>query len=377
MKQGHTIEQLTNELEFQSENKRDFIINTTKLKVGPSLDSNFGEVIFSVPGNKTFRYSMSEHMLGQLSVHAGVPLALVKSMLIGTDKEKQVITKLLTVRLQENESIRMIRTMGRFWDVPYARAFLSDRYKEIDNYSVLNAILPVVRANKDLKIMSASVSETNLYLKIINESSKAEVDVGDVVKAGITISNSEVGAGALRINFLLYRLSCKNGATIAEGSQLRKNHVGRRHRGVGYSWEVKPEDSENVAAFLAQVVEIANDVLGDQKFFQDVVARMKITKFNVIKGDHKAILGAIGKRYGLLVHEQDAILKLLAKEDSMSQFGLINAITKYAGTSKVPSYDRATQLEAVGGSLIDLPVPLWNQFAKLTNPEGVTNESAR
>jgi len=45
----------------------------------------------------------------------------------------------------------------------------------------------------------------------------------------------------------------------------------------------------------------------------------------------------------------------------MSGYGLVNAVTHYA--QYVEDYDRATDLEALGGKLIDLPTRQWHEIA--------------
>jgi hypothetical protein len=45
----------------------------------------------------------------------------------------------------------------------------------------------------------------------------------------------------------------------------------------------------------------------------------------------------------------------------MSGYGLVNAVTQYA--QYVEDYDRATELEALGGKLLDLPTRHWQEIA--------------
>ena len=55
---------------------------------------------------------------------------------------------------------------------------------------------------------------------------QAEVSPGDIVQAGVIISNSEVGLGSVSIQPLIYRLVCSNGMVVNEAA-ARRNHVGR------------------------------------------------------------------------------------------------------------------------------------------------------
>lgn len=61
-----------------------------------------------------------------------------------------------------------------------------------------------------------------MYIKVVNERIQTEVVPGDIVQAGILISNSEVGMGSVSVKPLIYRLVCTNGMVADVG-------VGKRH----------------------------------------------------------------------------------------------------------------------------------------------------
>lgn len=91
------------------------------------------------------------------------------------------------------------------------RAFLSDRYRRLDNLELIDHVLPVISQMKGCEVVSADITETHLYLKVINKTMKTEIVPGDIVQAGFVVSNSEIGLGALKVEPLVYRLICKNG----------------------------------------------------------------------------------------------------------------------------------------------------------------------
>ena len=53
------------------------------------------------------------------------------------------------------------------------RAFLSDRYRRIDNLELLEAVLPIIKEMKGAEIISSEVTPTNMYIKVINKKLKA------------------------------------------------------------------------------------------------------------------------------------------------------------------------------------------------------------
>ena len=58
---------------------------------------------------------------------------------------------------------------------------------------------------------SVELTETKMYLKVVTPRVEFEVAPGDVVQAGIVITNSEVGCGTLSVQPLIFRLVCRNG----------------------------------------------------------------------------------------------------------------------------------------------------------------------
>ena len=144
----------------------------------------------------------------------------------------------------------MLRTLdGRL------RAFLSNRYRRLDNLELLDHVLPVIAKMKGCEIVSCDVTETHLYLKVINKTMKTEIAPGDVVQAGFVISNSEVGLGALKVEPLVYRLVCKNGMISKDLSQ-KKYHTGRYIEDTDSAYELYSDETlaaDDKAYFTARL----------------------------------------------------------------------------------------------------------------------------
>ena len=138
------------------------------------------------------------------------------------EKSPHLLDNNVNVWFQQTPERRLLRVMdGK------VRAFLSDRYRRLDHLELCAAVLPVIQDMKGASIESCEVTESHMYLKVINKRMKAEVTVGDVVQAGFCISNSEIGMGSLRVEPLIYRLVCKNGLIVNDYSN-KKYHVVRQ-----------------------------------------------------------------------------------------------------------------------------------------------------
>ena len=68
---------------------------------------------------------------------------------------------------------------------------------------IATSVLPLFAGNDQYEVMSCEVTENRLYLKVVNHRLEMEVCKGDIVQAGVMISNSEVGLGAVSIQPLV------------------------------------------------------------------------------------------------------------------------------------------------------------------------------
>ena len=74
------------------------------------------------------------------------------------------------------------------------------------------------------------------------------------------------------------------------------------------------------------------------------------------------------RRFGLNEQDGQGILFYLRADGQLTQWGLCNAITRYS--QDVKSYDYASELEAVGGRVIDLSPSAWREIAEAKSQGG-------
>ena len=70
----------------------------------------------------------------------------------------------------------------------------------------------------------------------------------------------------------------------------------------------------------------------------------------------------LGERLLFAETERKTILQNLIEGADLSRFGLMNAIT--ATAESVNSYDRATEIEALGQKIVDLTANDWREIAE-------------
>lgn len=106
------------------------------------------------------------------------------------------------------------------------RALLSSTYAVMDDADLVPQLADVL-ADETAQVQIADQGEALTHIRILFPKVAEEVRPGDFVQTGLHFTNSEVGIRAVRIEPLVFRLVCKNGAVRAE----RWGHTGFRHSG--------------------------------------------------------------------------------------------------------------------------------------------------
>lgn len=341
MKQGiKTIEKLYEELDRQREVRTDLIANTKNLAVS----STDGVSMLSVAtDNDVLSYAVSEVAHRQIAERLNIPYKYYERM--RTDYP-ELLDKNINGWLLRNPEKRMLRTLdGKL------RAFLSDRYRRLDNLELVDHVLPVIAEMKGCEIVSCDVTETHLYMKIINKTMKTEIVPGDVVQAGFVISNSEIGLGALKVEPLIYRLVCKNGM-ISKDYAHKKYHTGRQVEDTDNAYELYSDttlEADDKAYFL-KVQDIVRASVDEAKFAL-TVDKLRAS-MEIKTGDNPVeTVEVLGDRYLLNKNERGSILRHFIMGNDFSHYGLVNAVTR--SSQDVQDYNRATELERVGGILLE------------------------
>lgn len=346
MKQGRTLQALGEELQRQRLARMDYVADTASLTM-KTQDHSRSILSLRVDGQER-QYNIAETAHQQMASRLQIPYRYYVKM----QREFPVLLdENVNGWFQRQPERRMIRTLdGK------VRAFLSDRYRRLDNFELCAAVLPVIQEMKGADVASCEVTDSHMYLKVINKRLKAEVAVGDVVQAGFVVSNSEVGLGSLKVEPLVFRLVCKNGMICKDYSQ-KKYHVGRQVEAVDdaayelYSDETLRQDDK---AFFMKVQDIVRSAVDESKFLL-TVDKMKEAMHIPLEYDPVKSVEVLADRFQLTQNERGDVLRQLFMGRDNSRYGLLNAVT--AASKLAPSYERATELERIGGEILTLPVP--------------------
>ena len=344
MKQGRSLQELGRELTRQRNARKDFVADTRNL--GLASDGRASVLTVST-GNDRQEFGVNELAHQQISARLAIPYRYYQKM---QTEQPHLLDENVNTWFRETPERRMVRIMDG-----NVRAFLSDRYRRLDHLELCAAVLPVINEMKGASIESCEVTETHLYLKVINKRLKAEVTVGDVVQAGFVISNSEVGVGSLKVEPLVYRLVCKNGLICKDFAQ-KKYHVGRQIAGGDEAYEIYSDATlaQDDKAFFMKIQDTVRCAVDETKFLMTVD---KMREAMNIPLEHEPVkeVELLADKFMLTQNERGDVLRKLFMSGDSSRYGLFNAVT--AASQIADSYERATDLERIGGEILAMPVP--------------------
>lgn len=341
MKQGmKSIENLYGELIRQREARMDLIANTRSL----SVSTENGISTLSIFTDKDiYNFKVTDIAHRQIADRLGIPFKYYERMM---NEYPKLLDENVNSWLKFKAEKRMLRTLdGKL------RAFLSNRYRRLDNLELVDHILPAIAQMKNCSIASCDITETHLYLKVINKSMKAEITEGDIVQAGFVVSNSEIGLGALKVEPLVYRLVCKNGM-ISKDYAHKKYHTGRNVEDTDNAYELYSDETLKAddKAYFMKVQDIISAAVDETKFML-TVDKMRQAK-SIKTGDNPVeTVEVLGDKYLLNKNERASVLRHFIMDGNFSQFGLVNAVTRTS--QDVEDYNRATELERIGGTILE------------------------
>lgn len=245
----------------------------------------------------------------------------------------------------------------------HVRAVLSGHYRVMDNYDL--AILTMERAKEHgAEIQECSLTDQRMYVKLVMPKYKEYLEFTeaekkahtwhelmdkDEVVPGLVVSNSEVGAGAFRVEPFLFRRACSNGC-IGEES-LYKIHLGREME-IGaqvFSDETRQLEDRTIWSKARDVIDST---------FNPAVLKVLVDKMREARGQlipepmvTKAV-DIVAKDLSMSKDKRDSLLAYFAKEGN-SVFGLVNGITRLA--QDYSSYDDQVALERYAGRVLNRP----------------------
>lgn len=357
MKPGSlSLVELAAKIEANKELKRDYIVETPSIAMEidedrtpmlslPAYAATVGGKVTAFPASRVGVLGTAHDQLGD---RLKIPAKYYDRML---KEDPELLAINVNTWFQRNPEKRMVRTLGGD-----ARAFLSNRYNRVENEEIAGVALPILLNLPEMEVFSCEVTDRRLYIQVITPRVRGEVAVGDIVQAGVQISNSEIGHGSVSVSAFFKRLRCKNGMTSLD--KFRAYHVGRQIEDTDQLWkdDTREADDRLVLLKVRDMIEaaISEDV------FNTRLEQMRGLTVPKITGDPAKAVELLAAKVGANEDEKGGILRALIEGGDLSAWGVLNAVTAQAHEAK--TYDRGVDFEAAGGMLLELPKGEWSRI---------------
>lgn len=354
MKSGISLVEMAQEIQRQNDLKADYMLDTRSLRLEP-----FGGGLYLNAYDQSGDYAVEPLEVNaiahrQIGTHLKIPAAYYDKML----EYPELLAQNVNAWFQREPAVRMVRTIDGT-----ARAFLSNRYRRIDNLDIAGIVLPVLQEMEGMHFESCQLTDSRMYIKVVNTRLEAEVVPGDIVQSGIIISNSEVGLGSVSIQPLVYRLVCSNGMVVND-AQTRRNHVGRVNEASEnyqlYSEKTLEADDK---AFAMKIQDTVRAVVDEVRFTRVVNMMREAKDAPMNTAAVPGIVKLVSKDFHITDDESSGVLQRLIEGNDLTLYGLSNAVTRHS--QDVKDYDRATALEGIGYNILSMPARQWSRINQM------------
>lgn len=345
MKKGHDVKEMLNNINEDTKNKRDYLVDMKSIKVETNTEngdavSPFVYPSISVDHLTTGSYVLTDHSLNQLCGKLEIGTQYLRKCL---PVSQELVAHNLNFWINNSkEKELMLRTYDTA-PINEARALCSNRYKRIDNDVVANHSLNKLM-DLGLDIKYSYYDRDTLNITAVNQKLEGEVYKGDVVQSGITITNSEIGSGSLIIQPFIYRLVCTNGMVAPR----YLNRFYSRHVGKIVIDTTKDDQYVTIIDKMQKQIDLVNSEDVWTESFQGLLQsrKQKVNSHQIVE---------LAKRHGVTESERADIFGRLnhyvGDTFTTSKYELANAITNL-GNDEDRSNSRARFFQELGGLIV-------------------------
>jgi hypothetical protein len=313
----------------------------TRNRVGLAFDTP------EVPQLNRLVLPVSDVGHGQLASRAGVPKRYYDRMV---QEAPELWERTLATWWEQEPRQRLVRAFQPNGSPGMVRAWLSDRYRCLDHLPFLEAVLTATeeRTAGRFLVSQATVTDERCYVRLLTERQEA-TQVGEVVQQGISIANSEVGAGKVKVQPFAVVLSCRNG-------MVSTRDYGQVHLGGELDPGLLSQESvqARARAVWSEVRDFVSAAL-DPDHLLSFVRRVDQAAEEELHVPARQAVGNVVRHFGMGGQDGQRVLDRYlrgASQAGETQWGLVQALTYEAHQSA--SWERQVELEEAGGQLLEL-----------------------
>lgn len=367
-----SLTDLVGELERQKESKFDFVADTRNLAVthregGLFLVPQNAHTAEWIPSSGLPIRSGALDQMGE-KCDPAIPVKFLREL---SGRRPRRAAELLNNLIEDAPARRFIRCLDGS-----VRAFLSDRYRVLDNYDLAFAALDAVRQAGG-EVIEASLSDTHMRIKFTSRQIWDAIDVkrqdnggnwyagglgnqgylsrvrarsgGDLpggpgtVHPLVTLSNSETGHGGLSVRIGLLQAICFNLATVEE--VVGKVHLGERLSVGIFTEETVTAESKAIYLRARDTVKSAFN----PEVFKRMVDLAKEAQAQEVHAPAAAVEN-VAKAVSLPEKAKDALLAYFVKDYDLTRYGLAQAVARLAQDEE--DGESASGLEDLAGKVL-------------------------
>jgi hypothetical protein len=346
MQSGMSMDSLLAEVSRKESAKKDFLVGPRKMMM--EKDTHL-----SIENNGIFEINENAHQ--QFAAKFDIPKKFYDDL---PRRAPGLRSNLVNGLMSVDKETRMVRTLdGK------ARALVSDRFRPIDDFLVMQAILPVLKDQRGMEVMSLQLSEARMYLQLSFPRLQGEVVKGQVVQAGVTITNSEVGLGSQDVRNWLLNLRCTNG--MVGESIMRRYHVGKAIEGTEGDYAIYSDETimADLHSFQLRLRDTLRAALTQAAFDDQILKLRKVAGEIIPDPAIQGVVENVTKHYAFTQEEGKKILENIWTDGDRSRWGLANAVT--ALVHNTTSVDRQYEIEKIGSDLVTGNAREWGALMKV------------
>ena len=350
MKAGLTRDEWAAEVMRQNSEKADYMVRASRMVMEAYGSLFFLRLLDDSGIDQVEPLEIGPVAHRQMGTYMGIPAKYYNRMM---DEAPSLLVNNANYWLSKDNAERMIRTLDGM-----ARAFLSNRYRRIDNFEIASAVLPIIGEREQARFESCQLTDTHMYIKVVDPQLQAEIAPGNVVQAGVAVINSEVGQSSLSVQPLIYWPEQGNGIIVKDAG-MRRTHVGRT---IIVTGELLADNtlSDRDRNFLLTVQATVRSAM-DETNFQSIVSLIREARNAPIRDTNvSGVVQQTAKEFGITDEERGGILQHLAAGNDLTRYGLASAVTRQSQDTE--SYDRASDLESISYDVMTMGDAQWNRI---------------
>lgn len=377
-----SLKAVVDELQRQVDSRVDFVADNRDMVLIPDFDKAPGTMILKPKADslRDFLPETGVHVLPQALMQLGSkagPGIGARELKKLAEANPRRTADFLTGLMHDDPKRRLVRCLDGS-----CRAFLSDRYRVIDNLDLAKWSLGALKESGNGSVLEASLTDRHLRIKMVatevwdavertrtadpsakwyagglgNQEYLSKVaarSTGDLPMQGgpdtcwpiVTVYNSETGHGGYGASIGILMAICFNLATVEE--RMANVHLGARLETGIYSRETVQAEAHSIMLKLRDTIRAGFD----QQHFRALVDQIRDAAGKVIRAPQMACQNLVKASDAIGEQDLDGILAHFLREPGEpSVFNLGQAVARFAQDTE--DADKADGLEALAGAIL-------------------------